>query len=67
MVREPTSKPTNVSSVSVEKKSTATNNKSAVVKRTRTAVNIPSKTAVNSKPKKPMSAPGMYTTFKIFL
>uniref|UniRef100_A0A2S2Q544 Cytoskeleton-associated protein 5 n=1 Tax=Sipha flava TaxID=143950 RepID=A0A2S2Q544_9HEMI len=58
IVREPTSKPTNVSSNSIEKKSTTTINKNTVVRRTRTAVNIPSKTTVNSKAKKPMSAPG---------
>jgi hypothetical protein len=65
IVREPTSKPTNVSSNSIEKKSTTTINKNTVVRRTRTAINIPSKTTVNSKAKKPMSAPGIFLTFNI--
>lgn len=63
IVKEPTSKLTNVSSNIVEKKST-TINKNNVVRRTRTAVNIPSKTAANSKVKKPTSAPGTFI-FKI--
>lgn len=56
IVRE--SKPAVVSSNFTEKKATATINKNTVIRRTRTAVNIPSKTVANSKVKKPMSAPG---------
>ncbi|XP_008189868.1 protein mini spindles isoform X2 [Acyrthosiphon pisum] len=56
IVRE--SKPAAVSSNFGEKKATVTINKNTVIRRTRTAVNIPSKTVANSKVKKPMSAPG---------
>lgn len=48
-----------------EKKATVTINKNTVIRRTRTAVNIPSKTVANSKTKKPMSAPGIFMEFNI--
>lgn len=57
------SKPAASSSNFGEKKATVIINKNTVIRRTRTAVNIPSKTVANSKAKKPMSAPGIFIGF----
>lgn len=61
VVKEFASKPASISSNSVDKKPTSASNKTNAVRRTRTAVNIPSKPAANSKAKKLTSAPsGMF-------
>lgn len=61
VVKEPISKPASVSSNNIDKKPTSASNKTNAVRRTRTAVNIPSKSASNSKAKKLTSAPsGMF-------
>jgi len=44
----------------VEKRATSAINKNTIIKKTRTAVNVPIKTAAASKAKKPMSAPGKF-------
>lgn len=56
---KPEPKPVSTLPSNVDKKLPATN-KNAVVKKSHRAVNVPSKTAVNSKLKKHAKTPGIY-------
>jgi len=53
--------------VYVEKRATSAINKNTIIKKTRTAANVPIKTAAASKAKKPMSAPSKFIKFHNYI